>query len=702
MTTPFTLRTTALAAVTLLSALPAITTQNAQAADKAATKAAGTYVTGDFHNHTTCSDGSLSIKKLIDKSVKTFGLDWFMVADHGGSSTRNCTLAEDPFQPVAPALGLTANSSGPYPPATYPSGGQPATTAAGPNQTWQATLPNGAAGIKGDGTANPKAMWRWQEIKEFQYPVIEAESRARNKPIWMGLEQNAPGHEHISTTIINGQLPWPSTANGGNANLAAQYEYCFDRNDGDTSRGAENQWDCSVTGSANNSLIDSVARKITGNNSVTTTNLGHLKSLEGIRWMNERAPTGSYYIPAHLERAGAYNPAGSNGYNIEHLRNFNNTAPKIAFGFESLPGHQADPSRGSYGTGAVGGGTYGGVGVYAAAVGGVWDALLGEGRNWFFFASSDYHNRGSFGPDQRESNNDFYPGEYTKDHVMVRRGSKDLAVQDIVDGLRSGNSFVSNGDLIDRLSFTVCAANPGLPRNASKALLDKASTNATSTNGEVRVNGCATMGEKLVVRPGTELVVTVALRDPQGTNNSPYTFANPSLKQLGITQPLNAPELDHVDVIAGNVTGYVDASDGARYAGGLGSPAATNPSAKIAKVFNKTNWTASGDGTRVMSYRISAVKASMYLRLRGTNLPAATPFETDANGNPLLDFLANPSDQSAAGKIPCADVACPAHLRTVGGVKYSSFDVAAWSDLWFFSNPVFVEVLNGTKVAGIK
>ena len=310
MTTPFTLRTTALAAVTLLSALPAITTQNAQAADKAATKAAGTYVTGDFHNHTTCSDGSLSIKKLIDKSVKTFGLDWFMVADHGGSSTRNCTLAEDPFQPVAPALGLTANSSGPYPPATYPSGGQPATTAAGPNQTWQATLPNGAAGIKGDGTANPKAMWRWQEIKEFQYPVIEAESRARNKPIWMGLEQNAPGHEHISTTIINGQLPWPSTANGGNANLAAQYEYCFDRNDGDTSRGAENQWDCSVTGSANNSLIDSVARKITGNNSVTTTNLGHLKSLEGIRWMNERAPTGSYYIPAHLERAGAHRALG--------------------------------------------------------------------------------------------------------------------------------------------------------------------------------------------------------------------------------------------------------------------------------------------------------------------------------------------------------------------------------------------------------
>ena len=99
--------------------------QPAVAAEKAAAKAAGTYVTGDFHNHTTCSDGTLSMQKLIDKSVSTWGLDWFVQADHGGSSTRNCTLAEDPFTPVAPALGLTNSSTGPWPPATYPSGGEP-------------------------------------------------------------------------------------------------------------------------------------------------------------------------------------------------------------------------------------------------------------------------------------------------------------------------------------------------------------------------------------------------------------------------------------------------------------------------------------------------------------------------------------------------------------------------------------------------
>ena len=56
--------------------------------------------------------------------------------------------------------------------------------------------------------------------------------------------------------------------------------------------------------------------------------------------------------------------------------------------------------------------------------------------------------------------------------------------------------------------------------------------------------------------------------------------------------------LDHVDVIGGNVTGYVDPSDGARYAGALGSPAATNASAKVVKVFNASNWSAAADGTR--------------------------------------------------------------------------------------------------------
>ena len=707
MNTTFKKREIALALVAVTSSVAVATlSASSSAADKAKTKAAGTYVSGDFHNHSTCSDGTLSLRKLVGKSVGAFNLDWFVQADHGGSSYRNCTLAEDPFEPVAPTTGLTTSATGPWPPATYPTGGQPLASGKGPNQPWENSLPGGRAAIKGDllestvGTLKYKNMYRWQEIKEFQYPALEALGRDAKKPVWIGVEQNAPGHEHVSTNVLLGQKPFPQTG-GGNATLQAQYEYCFDRNDPDTSRGADNQWDCSVTGSSNNGLINATSRKIAGTNAATTPDLGHQKTLEGIKWMKQVAPSTSYFIPAHLERAGAYNPVGNNGYNVEHLRNFNNTAPEIAFGFESMPGHQAEAQRGSYSTSAVGGGTYGGTGVYAAQVGGVWDALLGEGRNWWFFASSDYHNRGTFGPDQRESTADFYPGEYTRDYVMVRRGADPLAAEGIITGLRSGNSFVDNGGLVDKMSFVVCAYNPVVPKAVFKGLVEKAAQSALAKNGEVRIDGCATMGEKLKVRSGTDLLVTVAINTPKA-NSSPYKFANPSLKQIGITQPLNAPEVDHVDLIGGNVTGYV-LPTAANYAGALNSAAATNTSTKILRAFNKTSWTASADGkVLTMSYKITAARTSQYVRLRGTNLPPATPAETDKDGNPLLDFVANPNDQTLPGLIPCSDTACPAHMRTVSGVKYSSFDVASLADLWFFSNPIYVEVVGSAVVAGVK
>jgi hypothetical protein len=680
-----------------VAALVAITTLGGAEVATAAGKATGTYVTGDFHNHTTCSDGTLSLKKLVNKSVDTFGLDWFVQAGHGGTSARNCTLAEDPFEPYPPALNNPTDKN--LNPSPIPSNGQDVfgnpnpTVPRGPNQLWTNTVGNAA--IKGDvsGSETSRNMWRWQMIQEFVYPTIEKESRNRaDKPIFVGLEQNAPGHEHTSTVIIDGQLPAAPAM--GNATAMAQFEYCFDRSDSDTSRGANNQWDCAVPGSANNSLLNPAARKILGSSGTGSGIAGHIKTVEGVKWMAAYSPQTSYYIPAHLERAGAFNPNGSNGFNIEHLRDFNNAAPTVSFGFESMPGHQAEGNRGSYTTGAVGGGTFGGTGVYAAAVGGVWDALLGEGRNWFFFASSDYHNRGSFGPDSRETTADFFPGEYTRDHVLARTGSSPLSMQAIVDGLRSGNSFVANGQLIDRLAFVACASYPGILARTN-ASVEAIATKAATGNTDTDVSGCATMGEKLVVRPGAEIVVSIVVRDPVGTNNSPYSFANPSLKQIGMTQPLNAPVLDHIDVIGGKVSGYVSPSNTAAYAGLIGSPAASNPTAALAKTFNSSTWTATPDGTRKMTYRIPAVTASQYVRLRGTNLPVATPFETDLNGNPLLDF-------GSQGKIACSDASCPSHLTTTAGVKYSSFDVAGWSDLWFYSNPIFVEVQGSTAVAGIK
>ncbi len=97
-----------------LAAVAAIGSSSLATAPTLATAAGrmpGKYVAGDFHNHTTCSDGSISMQKLVkkstDKSDGTFGLDWFVQAGHGGNGNRNCTLVEDdtlstPVYPVTP------------------------------------------------------------------------------------------------------------------------------------------------------------------------------------------------------------------------------------------------------------------------------------------------------------------------------------------------------------------------------------------------------------------------------------------------------------------------------------------------------------------------------------------------------------------------------------------------------------------------
>ncbi|WP_431047464.1 hypothetical protein [Roseateles sp. L2-2] len=747
---PFARRDVALAALAALGSL-SLSTVSAPAA--AAGKTPGRYVSGDFHNHTTCSDGSISMQKLVkkvtDKQDTPWGLDWFVQAGHGGNGNRNCTLVED---------------------ASLSTPAYPFVQGQGPTTTWTASI--GAAAIKGDGggIGGNGNMWRWQSIQEFQYPVLEYLSVAKNLPLFIGMESVVAGHEHTSMSIVTGQMPngidnTTLPANGsfsalGNADALAQWSYCFDRGDTDRSRGnvtgsnVGNNWNCAVPGSNSASDVswNAQAQKLMPAGGAGTGTRGHLKTVEALKWMAQYHPNASYYVPAHLERAGPFYADGNQGFNIEHLRNFNNAAPGIAFGFESQPGHGASANRGEYQVNrntfgsekvdSVGGTTFGGTGVYAGVVGGVWDALLGEGRNFWFFASSDWHNRGSFGPDDRRSTQDFYPGEYQRTYAMVRNGSDKLRPQAIVNGLRSGNAWSTTGQLIDRLAVVVCASYAG-PGARSSASVEQLALNAASGNTDTDVTGCATMGEKLVVRPGAELVVAVAVRDPAGTNYSPYSFPNPSLKQVGIDQPINQPVLDHIDLIRGLVSG-LRAPGSADYAGewprntnwlrtdgtttGLASvpAAAKNTTAAVIRTFNgagSTPWVkviSGADSTQFlkMSYRIPAVTASQYVRLRGTNLPASVPFETDGSGNPLADLYTNANDSTKL-RIACTTVGtnvpangatytgttidgCPNHLPTVGGVKYVAYDVAAWSDLWFYSNPVYIEVSGSTQVAGVK
>jgi hypothetical protein len=740
-----------------------------------AAKAPGKYAAGDVHNHTTCSDGSISMEKLVkkatDKVDTPWGLDWFVQAGHGGNGNRNCTLVEDASlaTPAFPFL------TGPTPFNPVPANPQPQYN--GPQTTWSQSI--GTAAIKGDvngctgsgATLNctSQNLWRWQSVQEFQYPLIEYLNAYKGLPLFLGIETNNPGHEHTSMSVITGQIPnnmdgvtlptTPGYTPAGNGNALAKWEYCFDRSDSDTSRGgAANNWDCSVAGSLNSAdpSWNGVAQKLIPAGGAGTGVKGHNKQIESLKWMAQNSPNEAYFLPTHLERAGPFNPDGNNGFNVEHLRDFNNAAPRVAFGFETQPGHGASSNRGEYQVGrnniggvqvdSVGGTTFGGTGVYGGIVGGVWDAMLGEGRNYWFFASSDWHTRAgastgalAFGPDDRRSSQDFYPGEYQRAYVMVRDSAAKLHPQSIVDGMRTGNVFTTSGQLIDRLAFVACASYPGV-QFRSNAAVEAMATAAAFNQTDTDSANCATMGEKLKVRAGAEIVVSVVVRDPTGTNYSPYTFENPSLKQVSISQPLNQPVLDHIDLIRGEVSGYRTPgtpgysgewprntawlkADGTTTGLSAVPDAAKNTTAAVIKTFNangSTPWAqvvSNVDGSTFvkMTYRIPAVAKSQYVRLRGTNLPAGVPYETDIDGNPLADVYTNANDTTRLA-IPCTTAhsansqfdGCPDHLPNatgaspIAGTKAVAYDVAAWSDLWFYANPIYVEVAGSTVVAGVQ
>lgn len=645
------------------------------AASGSATAETGEYLSGDFHNHTTCSDGSTSVKTLTRESLSY--LDWFIHVGHSGNGARDCNISDFFYFSFAAPMhpGLWVNSIG-------------------------------ADEIKGDfasttiGGEEIQEMWRWQSLQEYNLPgIVEERETPQNqgKTAFLGLEWVVPGHEHASNSISTGNYD-----DEPNADAMAQFEYCFARNSDDTSQGGGQGWTCEINEANNNKLIalfdgrpeEGVAdyNSTLGSLGINTDDTGdHVKSAAGVLWKQENFPNESFTVQAHVERQGAFIEDDDEGYNVEHIRDWNTLAPDIAFGFESQPGHQAQYDRGSYNAGRPSSGlfTFGGTGCYAAAeaakpgedfdgtplepndflAGGkyeviddgedpakvtlcrpgvrtMWDALLSEGRHFWSFASSDWHNRGSFGPLDFESDNDFWPGEYQEHFSYVIKNEDDPA-KAVIDSLRSGNSFHVQGQLITRdFNFRACA----------------------------RGGECATMGETLKVKRGQRADVVLIVNDPVGTNNSKYAFNNPSLLQIGIEEPLNEPSLRQVDLIRGKVTGIIEPTDPGYY--NPLAPATT----VIAATWDEFTWYAFGSKNQKKRMIYSFfVEDDSYLRVRGSNIPAGTPNERDEFGNPVADNLSD--------NILCLDEACPPHLEGV-----LTADVEAWADIWFHSNPIFIDV----------
>ena len=256
------------------------------------------------------------------------------------------------------------------------------------------------------------------------------------------------------------------------------------------------------------------------------------------------------------------------------LRAWHDAAPQVLAGMEGAPGHQAAPQhRGLYRNAAAP--TFGGFDQMTAQVGGVWDALLAEGRRFWITATSDSH------VNVRDGGRDFDPGEYSKTYVWARHDASD-----VMDGLRHGRMFAVTGDLIDALELRVHTVGRA-PRSAG-------------------------MGGTLSVPAGTPVRVELRVRQP--------------------TQPNAAgqrPALHHVDLIVGQL-GLNDA-----------------PRMEV-KRFTPEDWKTDG-AWRSVSWQMQVPEHGMFVRARGSNTPDATP----------------PAD------IPDED---------------------PWQDLWFYANPVFVEV----------
>jgi hypothetical protein len=159
-----------------------------------------------------------------------------------------------------------------------------------------------------------------------------------------------------------------------------------------------------------------------------------------------------------------------------------------------MPGHQRRAERGgyqfTYGARTYLARTYGGADYALAKVGGIWDSLLAEGRQFHVFANSDFH----------RTTYDFWPGEYTKNWAWMDDPADPAA---LLRSMRTGRVFVAHGDLVDGLEFR-------------------------ASQGRRRTE----MGRRaLIVHAGDDVVVTVR-------------FHTPARGAAG-----NAPVVHHVDLI---------------------------------------------------------------------------------------------------------------------------------------------------------
>ena len=615
----------------------------ATAAAASARTASGIWLAGDMETHTNLTDGNLSQVEVDHQGFGVFGLNYLANSEPGGTSAADPTAV--PF-----------------------------------------VLP----------------VWRWVTLANYSFPIIASQrDEFPEQSVIQGLLWNAPNHEQVNVGMVGG---------GNEPSGVSNFEYRFDTKDTDLSRANEGtkvvtQVDTITTPIANapagateagstvtittisdHSVVAGASVTIAGvteagyngtftvatvpsstaftytaaaglapsgggtvATKITTTQVpaapfsklnakaalsgGVDNTITGVQYLEDLFGTQAYAIVAH--------PSMNDLWPVGTLRTMNDAAPDVAFGMQGIPGRQSDYARGGYGSYIKADGTagtaatadaamtakartYGGADSMTAQLGGVWDSLLAEGRHFWIFNDSEFYKYNKSFKDA--ANNTigiqyygFYPGQYNKTWTFAGKNTP----QSVLDGMRAGNSFVTTGDLIDGLKYTI--------KSGKKT---------------------ATMGQSFQAKPGKRVTITISIHSPKQNANG------------------DKPNVNHVDLIVGNVTGRL----------APGSPdyttKATNPSTRVWKTFTRRNWKTGKDGWKTMTVRVKAGN-NTYFRLRGTNLAPNTPNQTDAQGNPLVDTLTY------------APIPNPADGGATMTAAVNSPDLA-WADLWFYSNPIFL------------
>lgn len=281
------------------------------------------------------------------------------------------------------------------------------------------------------------------------------------------------------------------------------------------------------------------------------------------------------------------------------MRAWRDAAPGIMIGMEGAPGAQAAASPGRHAPASIRGDyenspsansfagypreaylTHGGFDWATATVGGLWDAMLAEGKLFSVTSNSDVHRvtfdtwkNGDWLPGQNFDNtgrlpdpvnttepqpgSDFWPGQFSRTHVGVTR----YGYRQVMAGLRAGRVWVDHGQLIDGIDVRV--------------------------NREHGIGRGVTLGGRLRVRRGEKIVLNVTVTTASRPNHHG-----------------EVPRLAHLDVIRGAVCGPAADRDEWRA-----------PDTKVVHTADVEGRT----GRYTLRIPLGKAEESFYLRLRGSD-----------------------------------------------------------------------------------